>query len=43
LEEINFKRWVTAVPGEPIPGQEDPISEAKRSKRMVEYLRGIGY
>ena len=43
LEEINFKRWVTACPGEPIPGQEDPISEAKRSKRMVDYLRGIGY
>jgi sugar phosphate isomerase/epimerase len=43
LEEINFDRWVTACPGEPIPGQEDAISESKRSARMVEYLRGIGY
>lgn len=43
LEEINFDRWVTACPGEPIPGQEDAISEAKRSARMAEYLRGLGY
>lgn len=43
LEEINYNRWVTAVPGEPIPGADDPISEAKRSKRMVEYLKKIGY
>jgi sugar phosphate isomerase/epimerase len=43
LEEIGFDRWVTGCPGETIPGQEDPISEARRSKRMVEYLRGIGY
>lgn len=43
LTEINFTRWVTACPGEPIPGQEDALSEAKRSKRMVDYLRGIGY
>ncbi len=43
LEEIEFDRWVTACPGEPIPGADDPISEAKRSRRMVEYLRGMGY
>jgi sugar phosphate isomerase/epimerase len=43
LEETNFERWVTACPGEPIPGADDPMSEAKRSKRMVDYLRGIGY
>jgi sugar phosphate isomerase/epimerase len=43
LEEIGFDRWVTACPGQPVPGQDDPISEAKRSRRMVEYLRGIGY
>lgn len=43
LEEINFTRWVTACPGEPIPGADDPLSEAKRSRRMVEYLRRIGY
>ncbi len=43
LEEIGYSRWVTAVPGDTIPGQEDPLSEARRSKRMVAYLRGIGY
>jgi sugar phosphate isomerase/epimerase len=43
LEEIGFNRWVTACPGAAIPGADDPISEAKRSKRMVDYLRGIGY
>ena len=43
LEEIGYNRWVTAVPGEPIPGADDAISEAKRSRRMVEYLKGIGY
>ena len=43
LEEIGFDRWVTACPGESIPGADDPISEIKRTKRMVEYLRGIGY
>jgi sugar phosphate isomerase/epimerase len=43
LEEIGYQRWVTAVPGASIPGQEDAISEARRSRRMAEYLRGIGY
>ena len=43
LEEIGYNRWVTSVPGEPIPGADDAISEAKRSRRMVEYLKGIGY
>jgi sugar phosphate isomerase/epimerase len=43
LEEIEFKRWVTGCPGQPIPGQDDPISEARRSQRMVQYMRGIGY
>lgn len=43
LEEIGYNRWVTAVPGEPIPGAEDPVSEAKRSKRMMDYLKGLGY
>ena len=43
LKEIDFTRWVTACPGQPIPGEEDPISEAKRSKGMVDYLKGIGY
>lgn len=43
LEEIGYDRWVTACPGQPIPGADDPISEAKRSAGMVTYLRGIGY
>ena len=43
LEEIGYNRWVTGCPGQPIPGADDPISEAKRSKGMVDYLRGIGY
>lgn len=43
LEEINYDRWVTACPGVPIPGAEDPMSEARRSANMVSYLRGIGY
>jgi sugar phosphate isomerase/epimerase len=40
LEEISYNRWVTAVPGEPIV---EPLEEAKRSKEMVTYLKGIGY
>lgn len=43
LEEIGFTRWVTACPGDPIPGADDPLSEAVRSERMVTYLRGLGY
>ena len=43
LHEIDYSRWVTACPGEPIPGADDPVSEAKRSRGMVEYLRGLGY
>ena len=43
LDEIGYKRWVTACPGQPIPGQDDPMSEADRSAGMVVYLRGIGY
>jgi sugar phosphate isomerase/epimerase len=43
LQEIGYTRWVTACPGQPIPGADDPISEARRSKGMVDYLRGIGY
>jgi sugar phosphate isomerase/epimerase len=43
LEEIGYRRWVTGCPGQPVPGADDPISEAKRSKGMVEYLREIGY
>jgi len=43
LAEKGFDRWVTACPGEPVPGQEDPLSEARRSARMREYLKGLGY
>ena len=42
LEEIGYRRWVTGCPGAPVPG-DTPISEAQRSRRMVEYLREIGY
>ncbi|RME59761.1 MAG: sugar phosphate isomerase/epimerase [Caldilineae bacterium] len=43
LEEMGFDRWVTACPGQPVPGADDPLSEARRSKKMVDYLRGVGY
>ncbi len=42
LEDIGYSRIVTACPGEP-PKDDDPVSAAKRSKGMVDYLRGIGY
>lgn len=43
LEEIGYNRWVTGCPGQPVPGADDPLSEARRSQGMVKYLRGIGY
>jgi len=43
LDTIGYDRWVTACPGQPIPGREDPRSEAQRSAGMVKFLRGIGY
>jgi sugar phosphate isomerase/epimerase len=43
LDDIGFERWVTACPGQPLPGGDDPISEAKRSVGMIEFLKGIGY
>ena len=43
LDEKGFSGWVTACPGEPVPGGEDPISEARRSAGMREYLRKLGY
>ncbi len=43
LEAMNFDRWVTGCPGEPVPGYEDAVSEARYSGQMYEYLRGIGY
>lgn len=43
LEEIGFDRWVTACPGEPIPGADDAVSEANRSRKTFEFLKGLGY
>ena len=43
LEELEFSRWVTACPGEPLPGADDAISEARRSARMIGYLRELGF
>jgi sugar phosphate isomerase/epimerase len=43
LEKIGFERWVTACPGRVIPGQEDPCRQAQHSRRMREYLKGLGY
>jgi len=43
LDEIGFDRWVTSCPGEVVPGQDDPISLAKKSRHMREYLRRLGY
>lgn len=42
LEDIGFNRWVTGCPGAP-PEGDDPLSEAKRSGKMYEYMRGAGY
>lgn len=43
LEEIGFSRWVTSCPGNPVPGADDPVSEARRSRKTYEFLRRIGY
>jgi inosose dehydratase len=43
LDEMGFTRWVTSCPGRPIPGQDDPLSEARRSRHTREYLRHLGY
>jgi sugar phosphate isomerase/epimerase len=43
LKEIGYVRWVTACPGDHIAGADDPINESRRSKKMYEYLKGIGY
>ncbi len=43
LEEIAFKRWVTACPGAPIPGADSPLDEARRSTETYIYLRTIGF
>ena len=43
LDELGYRRVVTSCPGQPIPGQEDPVSEARRSAKTRQYLREIGY
>ncbi len=43
LQEINYDRWVTGVPGIPNPGRDDPISMAQESESMYGYMRSIGY
>lgn len=43
LTDMGFSRWVTSCPGELVPGHEDAISQAKLSKNMRDYLRGLGY
>jgi len=43
LEEINYNRWVTAVPGDTIPGEESPLAEATRRVAMVKVLKELGY
>jgi len=43
LEEIDYDRWITCCPGQPIPGMENVINEARRSKNMRVYLRNLGY
>jgi sugar phosphate isomerase/epimerase len=43
LEEIGFTRWVTSCPGEPRPGQDDALSEARNSRKTRQYLKRLGY
>ena len=43
LEEIGYDRWVTSCPGTPPPSGEPAFEEARRSRGMREYLRGLGY
>jgi len=43
LETIGFDRWVTCCPGQPIPGQEDVMSEVQYSRQMREYMQSLGY
>ena len=42
LAELGFNRVVTSCPGNSVPGEDDPISEARRSRQMREYLHGLG-
>jgi sugar phosphate isomerase/epimerase len=43
LDEAGFDRWITACPGEVVPGQEDPLMMARKSRNMRAYLRSLGY
>lgn len=43
LDQIGYDRMVTACPGDAPPGGENSAEEAKRSRGMREYLKGLGY
>jgi len=43
LAELGFNRIVTCCPGNPVPGEDDPIREATRSGQMRAYLSELGY
>jgi sugar phosphate isomerase/epimerase len=43
LTQIGFSRTVTACPGEPVAGAEDPLSEARRSRKTRDYLAELGF
>ena len=43
LDDLGYDGVVTSCPGEPVPGADDPISEARRSAATRSYLRGLGY
>ena len=43
LDDLGYDGVVTSCPGEPVPGADDPISEARRSAATRAYLRGLGY
>ena len=39
LAELGYRRWVTACPRR----GDDPLTEARRSRKTRDYLRGLGY
>ncbi len=43
LEEIGYDRWVTSCPGEPVPGADDALSEARRSANTRQFLHQLGH
>lgn len=43
VKDIGFDRVVTCCPGEPAYEGEDAVAEARRSARMRQYMRNLGY